>query len=145
MNKKNVSLLLLAASPLALIPLLGSVRQSSSQEFSAQAELPACGVRPARPSVPLEQAEFRSEANLVGFRSKDVLFSRRTDSRTYFVQDLRKKGEGERKYFRGSDEQILGRLHEIFKAWKYPTKKSPERRSCRSRRRRVASTMPQPN
>jgi hypothetical protein len=123
MNKKNVSLLLLAASPLALIPLLGSVRQSSSQEFSEQAEV--ASLRRAASEtlrVPLEQAEFRSEANLVGFRSKEVLFSQRTDSRTYFVQDLRKKGEGERKYFRGSDEQILGRLHDIFKGLEVPDK-----------------------
>jgi hypothetical protein len=123
MNKKNASLLLLAASPLALIPLLGSVRQSNSQEFSEQTEV--ASLRRAASEtlrVPLEQAEFRSEANLVGFRSKEVLLSRRTDSRTYFVQDLRKKGEGERKYFRGSDEQILGRLHEIFKGLEVPDK-----------------------
>lgn len=123
MNKKKVSLLLLAASPLALIPLLGSVPQGGSQEFSGQAEVASLR-RTASETlrVPLEQAEFRSEANLVGFRSKEVLFSRRTDSRTYFVQDLRKKAEGEGKYFRGSDEQILGRLHDIFKGFEVPDK-----------------------
>ncbi|HEV2992193.1 MAG TPA: hypothetical protein VG759_27410 [Candidatus Angelobacter sp.] len=34
-------------------------------------------------------AEYVEQLNLVGFRSKEVLFSRRLDSRTYFVQDFR--------------------------------------------------------
>src|SRR5262249_5161895 len=38
-------------------------------------------------------AEFRSEANLIGFRSKSALLSRRLDSRTYFFQALRHEQE----------------------------------------------------
>lgn len=123
MNKKRISILLLAASPVALIPLLRSFPQGNTQEFSDQAEV--ASLRRAAGEtlrVPLERAEFRSEANLIGFRSKEYLFSRRTDSRTYFVQDLRPAGEGGRKYFRGTDAQLLERLREIFKGLEIPDK-----------------------
>jgi hypothetical protein len=59
-----------------------------------------------------------SEANLVGIRTEHVLFSRRLDSRTYFVQDTRFGIGREAGVFQGSDKvhvktcrDILKRLH----------------------------------
>jgi hypothetical protein len=113
--------LLLGVGLLALGPLLGNGPQRNAQEFSDEAE----GARLRRVAsetlrVPLENAEFRSEVNLIGFRSKETLFSRRTDSRTYFVQDLRPAREGEKRFYLGSDAKLLERLREVFKGLEIP-------------------------
>jgi hypothetical protein len=121
MNKKIVSWLLPGAGLLALALLLGNGPQRNVQEFSDQEESARLRrVAGETLRVPLESAEFRSEANLIGFRSKEILFSRRTDSRTYFVQDLRPATEPEKQVYRGSDAEFLGRLREIFKGFEIP-------------------------
>lgn len=54
-----------------------------------------------------------TERNFTGLRSKDVLVSKRTDSRTYFVQDLRYEsatGGG----YRGSDDDHLAIVRRIL-------------------------------
>lgn len=56
-----------------------------------------------------------SEANLVGLRSEHVLFSRRLDSRTYFVQDSRYGTTHEAGVFHGSDEEYCERCRGILK------------------------------
>jgi len=121
MNTKTVSWLMLAAVLLALVPLLGNGPQRNAREFSDEAE--AARLRRVASEtlrVPLESAEFRSEVNLIGFRSKEVLFSHRTDSRTYFVQDLRPARERGKQFYRGSDAEFLQRLREVFKGLEVP-------------------------
>lgn len=57
--------------------------------------------------------ELRSEANVIGFRSNNVLLSRRLDSRTYFVQDLRTDQE-KIPPFKGTDQELLQYVRRIF-------------------------------
>jgi hypothetical protein len=45
-----------------------------------------------------------SERNILGIRSEHILFSRRLDSRTYFVQDLRSRQGSDTEIFRGKDK-----------------------------------------
>lgn len=121
MSRKTGSWVLFGASLLAFAPLFGNWPQRSPQEFSDAAE--AARLRRAASEtlqVPLENVEFRSEVNLIGFRSKEILFSRRTDSRTYFVQDLRPAHERGEQFYRGSDEDFLQRLRAVFKSLEVP-------------------------
>ena len=55
-----------------------------------------------------------SERNLLGIRSKNMLFSRRLDSLTYFIQDSRYEGR-EAEIFRGSDKVHFKRCRKILK------------------------------
>jgi hypothetical protein len=86
------------------------------------------GVKPPHPSPdntlvklargPLHLAvpasvEVKSEANLTGFRSGEVLFSRRNDSRTYFVQDQRYGATKPGGTFGGSDDELIRRAREM--------------------------------
>ena len=50
-------------------------------------------------------ARPQSSANRTGIRTNDLLFSRRVDSRTYFMQDLRRTEPGN--HYQGSDEQLM--------------------------------------
>jgi hypothetical protein len=63
----------------------------------------------------------RAEANLVGIKTKYTTFSKRLDSRTYFVQDARYgtgKNEG---IFRGSDKDYFKFCRDILKQLKIPS------------------------
>jgi len=52
----------------------------------------------------VDAAGSGSTANFTGIKMSGALFSRRLDSRTYFVQDLAAKGES---FYAGSDEEIV--------------------------------------
>lgn len=55
-----------------------------------------------------DEIEMRGEErNVIGVRSKYVVVSQRTDSRTYFVEDARYQGANELGVFGGSDEQLI--------------------------------------
>lgn len=61
-----------------------------------------------------------AEANMIGMRSAGLLFSRRLDSRTFFIQNL-KEGEGKSAgYFQGSEEVLSKRAHDILERLKIP-------------------------
>jgi hypothetical protein len=62
-----------------------------------------------------------SEANLVGIRTEHVLFSRRLDSRTYFVQDTRFGIGREAGVFHGVDKAHLKACRDILKRLKIST------------------------
>src|SRR5438105_3786347 len=68
-----------------------SAQEQPTRGFSDNAEterLRSLGSRAL--GLPLgTDAEFHAVGNLIGFRSKEFLFSQRLDSRTYFFQDLR--------------------------------------------------------
>jgi hypothetical protein len=51
--------------------------------------------------------------NVVGVRSESLLFSRRNDSRTYFVQDKRYGVTGKAGVFAGTDEELLRSSREV--------------------------------
>jgi hypothetical protein len=59
-----------------------------------------------------------AEANMIGMRSAGLLFSRRLDSRTFFIQDLREVEGKSAGYFEGSEELLLRRAHEILERLK---------------------------
>jgi len=121
MNKKSLTVMFLAGGLLALSPLLGSRPAQDAQEFSDQAETGRLRKLAGETlKIPVENAEFRSEPNFVGFRSKEYLFSRRLDSRTYFVQDLRPVRPGETQLYRGTEAEYLSRLREVFKGFDLP-------------------------
>jgi hypothetical protein len=116
---KNNAFSWLLMGLLVLLAPRANTQQSSSEEFSDQAE--AARLRRLAEAVHLplaREVEFRSEANLVGFRSKEALFSRRNDSRTYFIQDLRP--ERGKEMFRGHDEEFIERLREVFRSLEVP-------------------------
>ncbi len=120
-NRKKLSWFVSGVGLLSLALILGNAPQRNAQEYSDQAESARLRrVAGEALRMPLEGAEFRSEANLIGFRSKEFLFSRRTDSRTYFVQDLRPSRGAEKQFYRGSEAEFVGRLHEVFKGFEIP-------------------------
>ena len=122
MTKHKLSwLLLLIVLPSPAL-LLSKGPQRQAQEFSDEAEIGRLRhVAGETLRLSLEGAEFRSEANFMGFRSKEVLFSHRTDSRTYFVQNLTSARGKEKQFYRGSDEELLERLHEVLEGFEIPS------------------------
>jgi hypothetical protein len=62
--------------------------------------------------------KLHSEANMIGFRTDTVLVSRRLDSRTYLVQDLRTNRE---RPFQGTDQELLGYTRRILTGLNVPT------------------------
>lgn len=48
-----------------------------------------------------------ADKNMVGIRSQHVLFSKRLDSRTYFIQDDRYQPDNGKGVFQGSDEELI--------------------------------------
>src|SRR5437762_2150175 len=56
---------------------------------------------------------LRSEGNMIGFRTDTVLVSRRLDSRTYLVQDLRTDAQ-KISPFKGTDQALLQDTRRIF-------------------------------
>ena len=62
---------------------------------------------------------LRSEANMIGFRTDTVLVSRRLDSRTYLVQDLRTNQE-KVPPFKGTDQELLQYTRRIFAGLNIP-------------------------
>ena len=59
-----------------------------------------------------------AQDNMVGFRSKDVLVSKRNDSRTFFVEDVRYKSTKEESVTQESDEALVEASYEIMlKLW----------------------------
>lgn len=114
------SMLALAVFSLLAIPL-GA--QQPPVEFSDQAETARLRRLADGLHLPISgDAEFRSEANFIGFRSKEILVSRRTDSRTYFVQDLVVRGRGnEAEPYQGSDREFLERFRQAFELLEIPS------------------------
>ncbi|HEX6101163.1 MAG TPA: hypothetical protein VF432_32910 [Thermoanaerobaculia bacterium] len=99
---KTIKLLLL----LFVLPAIGCATKSSYPDRPGGAALDAIAtdVLSIDFGSPIERRG--TESNFSGVRSKDVLVSQRTDSRTYFVQDLRYESETGGGY-RGSDEDHL--------------------------------------
>ncbi len=61
-----------------------------------------------------------SDANVVGMRSDHLLFSRRLDSRTYFVHDSRYGTGREMGVFKGSDQQQFEMCRRILEQLRIP-------------------------
>lgn len=62
-----------------------------------------------------------AERNMIGLKSDNVLFSHRSDSRTYFIEDKR-YGEGkEYGIFRGSDAEVLEVARGVLERLKIPS------------------------
>jgi hypothetical protein len=68
-----------------------------------------------------EVVKSGSVANTMGIRTKEVLFSRRLDSRTYFVQDSRFGTGREAGCFRGTDEELLGAARKVLESIGIPS------------------------
>ena len=90
--------------------------QETQQDYSEEAELKQLrGVGEEVFGLKFEKiTRSGSEANLVGMRSEHVLFSRRLDSRTYFIQDSRYGTSREAGVFHGSAEEYCERCHGIL-------------------------------
>ena len=95
--------------------------QHAPTDFSDRAEVARLHqvTESLRLSIPAD-AEMRSEGNFIGFRTSEYLFSRRTDSRTYFVQHLAARGEKKAEVSEVSENELRGRLRETFKALEVP-------------------------
>lgn len=61
-----------------------------------------------------------SEYNFVAIKSDNILFSRRLDSRTYFVQDIRYGNGNEAGIFQGSNEELKQISRDIFRKLDIP-------------------------
>jgi hypothetical protein len=73
---------------------------------------------------------LRSEGNMIGFRSDTVLISRRLDSRTYLVQDLR-TNQGKVPPFKGTDQELLQYTRRIFSGLSIPVAEIAQARVMR--------------
>jgi len=69
--------------------------------------------------LPLDETGSGSTANFTGIKTNDYLFSRRTDSRTYFVQDIASMRDG--KLYTGTDEELLQKAVGIAKQLGIPS------------------------
>lgn len=72
---------------------------------------------------------LRSEANMIGFRTDAILVSRRLDSRTYLVQDLRSQEKAPP--FKGTDQQLLEYTRRIFAGLNIPATEIAQARVLR--------------
>src|SRR5438874_1755479 len=72
--------------------------------------------------------QLHSEANMIGFRTETVLVSRRLDSRTYFVQDVRKEKVPP---FKGADQELLQFTRRIFAGLNIPAAEIAQARVLR--------------
>ncbi len=123
MNDARWTLALFAAMTV-LTPCLAAQVPTKPGDYSDQAEMSefhelATRVLGARLDA---GAKTAADANMIGMRSARILFSRRLDSRTFFIQSL-KEGEGEGKtagYFQGTDEALSSRAHELLDRLKIP-------------------------
>ena len=88
--------------------------------------------------------EVKTEKNFTGFRSGDVLFSRRSDSRTYFVQDRRYGAMQPGGTFAGSDAELIDRAREMLSALGLPASEV-ERASVLEEKTRVGHRDPVSN
>src|SRR5438093_4112328 len=61
-----------------------------------------------------------SEENLVGIQSEHLMLSRRLDSRTYFVQDIRYQHDSEDGSYTGPDQTLLRTCRTILKKLAIP-------------------------
>lgn len=62
-----------------------------------------------------------AEKNMAGIRSQHVLFSRRLDSRTYFIQDDRYKVDQDAGVFQGADEELISLAGRVMRELAIPT------------------------
>jgi len=113
----------LAAAALATsVWVLGQERAQPTPDYSDKAELESVE-RLARERLHLtlgEKIERGGAANFVGLRSERVRFSKRLDSRTYFVQDS-EFGVGKRSgVFAGPDKELLLIAHGILRQLDIP-------------------------
>ncbi len=121
MKRNARSFWLLLSIALILPPSSWSAQERGREQASAAAEHAKLQRQAETLHLPLaKESELRSEGNLYGFRSTESLFSRRVDSRTYFVQDLRAAQEKELKIFEGPNKEYTDRLTEVFRALEIP-------------------------
>lgn len=67
-----------------------------------------------------KKVQVGSERNMVGIRSEHLLFSRRLDSRTYFIQDSRHGINDEAGVFQGSERMQIKRGKDTLRALGIP-------------------------
>ncbi|MEH2503717.1 hypothetical protein V1290_002528 [Bradyrhizobium sp. AZCC 1578] len=76
---------------------------------------------------PEPDATIGSNANVVGLRSKNILFSRRLDSRTYFVQDIRFGIGKPAGVFEGPDDELTNVVGAVFQGLDIPLSEVAEK------------------
>jgi hypothetical protein len=67
-----------------------------------------------------KKVQVGSERNMVGIRSEHLLFSRRLDSRTYFIQNSQHGINDKAGVFRGSESKQIGRCKGILRTLRIP-------------------------
>lgn len=128
MKSKIIPLLLLFTAAILLAPLGKAQERGKEKPANAAEQAKILAQARSLHLPPARQSDVRAEGNLVGFRSREALFSHRQDSRTYFIQDLRPAQGKEEKLFQGQDKEYTERLHEIFHVLKIPPEEISEPR-----------------
>jgi hypothetical protein len=125
--KRNLILSLLSPVALILLSVSGSTQERREPERAPEqvfgaAERAKLQSQAETLHLPIaKEHEVRTQGNVVGFRAPELLFSRRVDSRTFFIQDLRPVQEAkEPMIFQGPEKQYTERLTEVFRALEIP-------------------------
>jgi hypothetical protein len=111
---------------IAALVLLASCSREEKQplpaDYSDQAEMAAFNELAQRLHLKFDKiAKSGAEGNGMGIRSDTLLFSRRTDSRTFFVQDQQHGVGRPNGIFEGSDDDLLRHAGEILDALGIPS------------------------
>jgi hypothetical protein len=128
-TKLRLSISLLVAASLIYLPET-LAQGAPPQNFSDAAEtsrLQSIATQVLRLKLG-PRSELHSEGNMIGFRTETVLVSRRLDSRTYFVQDLRKEKVPP---FKGTDQELLQFTRRIFAGLNIPATEIAQARVLR--------------
>lgn len=104
------------------VSVLSCGRQKPAMDYSDESELEALRYTATKLlDLDIEKIEkIGSERNFVAVKSQNVLFSRRLDSRTYFVQDDRYGNLGKAGVFNGPDKELLEFGREVMKRLEIP-------------------------
>lgn len=119
--RRNIWSWIVPTIAVVLLAPYGNAQERGQEQFSDAVETARLRSQAEALRVPLaKEGELRSEGNVIGFRSPEALFSRRIDSRTYFIQDLRPTQEKETRFFQGPEKDYTERLSEVFRALEIP-------------------------
>ena len=88
----------------------GGAPEAEKTDDTDKGEFDELQAQAAKLGFNLREAESRADAFGVGLRTKEALFSRRVNSRTWFAQDTRHKGSP----FAGSDEELQQRARRVL-------------------------------
>lgn len=116
MKPKNIVVMLICLIQFACQP------PEKPPDYSDEAELKEME-NLAREVFNLKLGEIErtgSQYNFVGIKSKNILVSRRIDSRTYFVQDQRYGKLREAGVFEGSDQELISFGKDLFRKLNIP-------------------------